>query len=84
MIASAALADSLLGTHCSQIAMGPGLAAGVLATRFLNVLFHGRLGTSRLRVGAPIALSPAMGPTQRDARVPVARSSQRVERDEPS
>jgi hypothetical protein len=53
--------------------MGPGLAAGVLAAQSFDVLFQVRLGTSRLRL--PVS--------QRDSRVPVARSLQRVERDEP-
>ncbi len=74
MNASAAIADSLLGTHCSKIAMGPGLSAGVPAAQSFDVLFQVRLSPSRLCL--PVS--------RRDSRVPVARSWQRGERDEPS
>ncbi len=74
--------------------MGPGLAAGVLAAQSVNILLQGCLPSSRLRLRVPIALLPAMGPTLRDSRAPVARGAhcsancngpkQRVQRDEPS
>jgi hypothetical protein len=39
MNVSAAIADSRLGTPCSKFAMGPGLAASVLAAQSFDVLF---------------------------------------------
>ena len=80
MNASAAIADSLLGTHCNLGAMGPGLVArsgdqaGGLATQSVNVLQGVCLPPSWLR--APVS--------QHDCRVPGALPLQRVERDEPS
>ena len=40
-----------------------GMLAGRLAARGLNVLFQVRLSRQRLRVGVPIAVLHAMGPT---------------------
>ncbi len=67
-----------------QDAMGPGLAAGVLAAQSVNVLQRVRLSPSRLCL--PVS--------RRDSRVPVARGAhcsancngpkQRVQCDEPS
>jgi len=48
MNASAAIADSLLGTHCSKIAIGSRPTAGVLAAQSFDVLFQVRLSPSRL------------------------------------
>jgi hypothetical protein len=47
-----------------QHAAWRGMLAGRLATHDLDVLFQVRLSRERLRVGVPIALLHAMGPTR--------------------
>jgi hypothetical protein len=54
MNASAAIADSPLRTHCSKIAMGPGLSAGVLAAQSVDILFQVCLPP--LRLCLPVSL----------------------------
>ena len=60
MNASTATADTPMRQASMRLG---GMLAGRLAARGLNVLFQVRLSRKRLRVGVPIAVLHAMGPT---------------------